>query len=141
MSNEKTTYELVVKKQRIVVSKEVYKAYYECKERERYLDKLNKKYNVSLEKIVDEGYPIEINGVNVLKDSAEKEALRNINKYELRKIIGNLEKSEIILLKEIFEYGYTERELATKMGISQQMVHHRKMICLKKLHKLLKDFN
>lgn len=33
MSKDKTTYELVVKKQRIEVSKEVYRAYYECRER------------------------------------------------------------------------------------------------------------
>lgn len=140
MSKDKTTYELVVKKQRIEVSEEIYEVYYKCKEREKYIDKLNQKYTVSLEKIMDEGYHVEMNGFNFVKESVEDEAIKNIGIREMIKSLKKLEPDELVFIKEIYEKGFTEKEVAQRLGVTQQTVNYRKMTILKKLRNLLKDF-
>lgn len=45
---ENNKYTLVVNKKRISVTEEVYRAYYQQKERETYLDKLSQKHDISL---------------------------------------------------------------------------------------------
>jgi hypothetical protein len=54
---EHSKYTLVVNKKRISVTKEVYKAYYHCRNREKYLDKLANKNNISLENCMEKGIP------------------------------------------------------------------------------------
>lgn len=56
---EHNKYTLVVNKKRISVTKEVYKAYYHCRNREKYLDKLANKNNISLENCMEKGIPVE----------------------------------------------------------------------------------
>ena len=56
---EHSKYTLVVNKKRISVTKEVYKAYYHCRNREKYLEKLANKNNISLENYMEKGIPVE----------------------------------------------------------------------------------
>lgn len=137
MSNEKKIYTLVVKKQRIEVSKEVYKAYYRCRDREVYLDRVHKKNTISLEALKESGFSIELNSSLISKESAEEKAIKNILIGEIKEKLNLLKSDELFLVKEIFEKGVSEREIARNIGVSQQVVHYRKMLVLKKLKDLL----
>lgn len=138
MSKDKTTYELVVKKQRIEVSKEVYRAYYECRDREIYLDKVHKKHNESLEALQESGFSIECNSSLISKESAEDKAIRKIVVEEVKNKFVLLSHDEILVMQELFLNGMSERELARKLNISQQLVHHRKNFAIKKIKKNFK---
>lgn len=133
MSKDKTTYELVVKKERIEVSKEVYRAYYECRDREVYLDKVHKKHNESLEALQESGFSIECNSSLISKESAEDKAIRKIMAEEVKNKFVLLSHDEILVMQELFLNGMSERELARKLNISQQLVHHRKNFAIKKI--------
>jgi len=138
MSKDKTTYELVVKKQRIEVSKEVYRAYYECRDREVYLDKVHKKHNESLEALQESGFSIEWNSSLISKDSAEDKAIINIMIEKMKASLELLEPEELFLIKEIFMKGLAEREVARKRAIPVQTINDRKKAILNKLYWILK---
>lgn len=140
MSKDKTTYELVVKKQRIEVSKEVYRAYYECREREKYLDKLHIKHAESLEALQEHGFSLECNSSLISKESAEDKAIRKIMVDEVKNKFVLLSHDEILVMQELFLNGLSERELARKLNVSQQLIHHRKNFAIKKIKKNFKKF-
>ena len=56
---EDKTYTLLVNKKRIPVTEEVYKAYYQHKERESYLDKLSERNDLSYEECEEKGIQID----------------------------------------------------------------------------------
>jgi len=140
VSNGNKIYTLVIKKKRVEVSEEIYKAYYKLREREKYIEKLNRKYTISLDRITEEGYQVERNGFDIIKDSAEDQAIKNISIGEIKQSLNKLEPDELIFIKDIFEKGFTEKEIAHRLGITQQAVNHRKMTIFKKLRNSLKDF-
>ncbi|MHB8076388.1 sigma-70 family RNA polymerase sigma factor [Desulfosporosinus fructosivorans] len=59
MEEQQRKYTLVVKKKRIAVSKEVYTAYYHCRDREKYLDERAQENNISLEACIEKGIQLE----------------------------------------------------------------------------------
>ncbi|MBZ2174680.1 hypothetical protein K8M07_05400 [Schnuerera sp. xch1] len=59
MNNYDRKYTLMVRGIRVTVTKEVYKAYYRCRNREKYLDRLTQNNNISLEGCNEKGIPIE----------------------------------------------------------------------------------
>lgn len=138
MFKDKTTYELVVKKQRIEVSKEVYRAYYECRDREVYWDKVHKKHNESLEALQESGFSIECNSSIVSKESAEDKAIMNILIEKLKASLELLEPEELSLIKEIYMKGLAEREVSRKREIPVQTLNDRKKAILNKLYWILK---
>lgn len=101
---------------------------------------MNKKYTISLDRIIEEGYQVERNGLDIIRDSAEDQAIKNISIGEMKKSLNKLEPDELAFIKNIFEKGFTEKEIAHKLGVTQQAVNHRKMTILKKLRNSLKDF-
>lgn len=139
MSNEKTTYELVVKKQRIVVSKEVYKAYYECKERERYLEKLHSKHSESLESLVENGFSIEKNSLSISKETAEDKAIENIMIEKLKTILALLEPEERFLISEIYWKGVSERELARRLNVHRKAIYYKREKVIEKIRKIIES--
>lgn len=52
-------YTLVVNKKRVSVTEEVYKAYYQQKEHEVYLDKLSSQHNISFDECEGKGLQVE----------------------------------------------------------------------------------
>lgn len=133
VSKDKTTYELVVKKQRIEVSQEVYRAYYECRERERYLDRVHRAKCESLEGLIESGFSIECNSLDVSKKSAEEEAIKRIVMANIKEKLKLLEPEELFLIKEIFINDVSERALAKKLFIPQKTLNNRKKKILEKL--------
>jgi len=138
VSNDKKIYTIIVKNARIEVSEEVYKAYYQEREHEKYMDKVSREKNISLDELMEIGFSIESNCSTISKESAEDEAIKNILIEQIKEKLKLLEPEELFLIKEIFEKGISERELARKTGIQVQTLNDRKKAILNKLYWLMK---
>lgn len=139
MSKDKTTYELVVKKQRIEVSKEVCSAYYEC--REKYLDKLHIKHTESMEALRESGFSIEKNSSLISKESAEDKAINNILIEQLKISVNLLEPKDLFLIREIYVKGVSERELAKQLNVHRKSIYKRKARLFEKIRKIMAEKN
>jgi len=136
--NNKRVYTIVVKNARIEVSEEVYKEYYKEREHEKYIDRVSKEKNISLDELMEIGFSIETNCSTISKESAEDEAIKNILIEQIKEKLKLLEPEELFLIKEIFENEVPERELARRTGIPVQTLNDRKKAILNKLYWLIK---
>ncbi|WP_094551581.1 sigma factor-like helix-turn-helix DNA-binding protein [Petroclostridium xylanilyticum] len=136
MREKENKYTLVAKKKRIVVTEEVYKAYYQLKERERYLDKLAAIHDISLEACEEKGIQ-----VDYLVPRAEESIEDIIIKREMLKklmlAMKMISEEERLLIHELFFNRKTETALARELGISQSNINRRKTRILSKLKKIL----
>lgn len=73
-------------------------------------------------------------------DSAEEQALRNIQIKQLHRALSLLSEDERLLIEQIFFEERTEREIAAETGIYHNAVHKRKERILSKLKKILENF-
>ena len=64
-------------------------------------------------------------------------AVEKIEREELHKAIGKLEKEERILIVALFFEGYSEREWMRITGVPQRTINDRKRKIIEKLKKLL----
>jgi len=125
MPNDKKVYVLFVRKQKVEVSQEVYKAYYESLNREKYLERLSKKHNVSLEELQEVGVVVENNIREKTKETAEDEAIKNILIKQIEESLKLLSEDELFLIKEIFKNGVSERDMAKRLGIPRMTLKYR----------------
>lgn len=94
-------YTLVVNKKRVTVTKEVYKAYYRCRDREKYLDKLVEENNISLEGCAEKGISVEYI-ISSAKDSMEDEIILHDMITRLQRCLLQLNESERQLITSLF---------------------------------------
>ena len=73
-------------------------------------------------------------------DSAEEQAIRNIQIQQLHRALSLLSEDEQLLIRQIFFEERTERELADEMGIYHNAVHKKKERILRRLKKILENF-
>jgi len=139
MPNDKKVYTIIVKNARIEVSEEVYKAYYQEREHEKYMDKVSKEKNISLDELIEIGFSIESNCSTISKESAEDEAIKNILIEQIKEKLELLEPEELFLIKEIFENRVSERELAKRLNVHRKTIYNKRMKLLEKLKKLIED--
>jgi hypothetical protein len=76
MADNNKIYTLLVRGKRIPVTQEIYKAYYHCRDREKYLDKLAEKNNISLEGCAEKGISVEYI-IAIAEDSMEDTIILN----------------------------------------------------------------
>lgn len=69
--------------------------------------------------------------------SIEDQIIRRAVLGKLRQALSTLAPEELRLLGDLFADGLTEREVASKYGVSQQALHMRKQRILKKVKKFL----
>ena len=123
-------YTLIVKGKRIPVTYEVYKAYYQEYEHERYLKNKATKHEHSLEQFIETGVSIEficLDSVTPVEDKVlEAEQLSY-----LRCCLDKLSVEEQQIIYGIFFQDKTERQLAEQLQISASAVGHRKRKILK----------
>ncbi|MEA4963475.1 hypothetical protein [Lutispora sp.] len=79
--------------QRISVTKEVYKAYYRCRDREKYLDKLAEDNNISLEGCYEKGISVEYI-ISTAEDSMEDMIITGMLLVKLRQCLKTLDEPE-----------------------------------------------
>ena len=136
MEEQERKYTLVVQKKRIDVSREVYKAYYQCRDREKYLEKLAETNNISFEECEGKGISVDLK----LLRTAESVDEYIIKREMLNKMILCIEmlcEQERILIYELFFKGKSERRLSAETGTPLMTINDRKKRVLKKLKKLL----
>lgn len=136
MEKHEDVYTLLVGGKRVPVSKKVYKSYYQCRDREKYLDKLANHNNLSLENCIEEGIPVEyqIASAEISMEEAvdEREFIE-----KMKKCLSMLDLSERRLIEDLFYLGKSEREVSAESGIPPMTIHDRKCRILKKLKKLM----
>jgi RNA polymerase sigma factor (sigma-70 family) len=129
-------YTLVVNKKRVTVTKEVYKAYYRCRDREKYLDKLAEENNISIEGCNEKGISVEYI-ISSAKDSIEDEIILHDMITRLQRCLLQLNESERQLIISLFYCEKSEHQLAAETGIPRMTLHDRKIKILGKLKKLM----
>lgn len=139
---EENKYTLLVNKKRISVTEEVYRAYYQLKERENYLDKLSQKYNMSFDECEEKGIQVDylLTSEQSIEDKLIEAEDKLIKAEMLAKLMEAMEKlsgQELSMINELFFKGKSERQLARQLGVYQYAVHKRKVRILEKLKKLL----
>ena len=136
MDNHDKNYTLIVMNKRIPVTKEVYKAYYQCRDREKYLDKLAWYKNISLEGCNERGISLEYI-ISAAMGSMEDEIVQRDMVERLQQCLLRLNEAERQLIISLFYCGKSERQLAAETGIPRMTLHDRKVKVLGKLKKLL----
>ena len=133
---------------RIRVTEEVYREYYQAKDKEQYfMERLKKGYTIidpdtgkrrtvpgreqSFEQLLghDQKFPSQ--------ESVEEEAVRAVLLDKLQEVLHSLSDDEMALVEELFYLEKTEREAAKRFEVSQNTIHYRKKKVLDKLRKLM----
>ena len=136
MDNYDRKYTLIVMGKRIPVTKEVYKAYYHCRDREKYLDKLSEHNNISLEGCNERGISVECI-ISASVDSIEDEIVQRDMVERLQQCLLRLNEAECQLIISLFYCEKSERQLAAEIGILRMTLHDRKVKILGKIKKLM----
>lgn len=135
MGDTKKEYYIYVQGEQVSVSHEIYCAYYEEYDHERYLDKRGKQREVSFDLLQEQGNLFHYVGWQeeaLDSQMAEKERLD-----QLYQALKQLDDEERWLIEKLYFYEYTEKEVAVILGVSRQAVNKRKQRILKKLANIL----
>lgn len=136
MDNHDEKYTLLVRGRRVSVTKEVYKAYYRCRDREKYLDKLAEDNNISLEGCYEKGISVEYI-ISTAEDSMEDMIITGMLLIKLHQCLKMLDEPEKTLILELYIRGKSERHLSKETGIPPMTIHDRKRKILNKLKKMM----
>lgn len=136
MNKQERKYVIVVKKEPVEVTEEIYKSYYKLVERERYLEKLAMKNHISIENCNENGIQVEYI-ISQTEESLEDRFIKQEMLNKLALCLKMLPEQEQLLIKRLFFEGISERSLALMMNLPQKTLNNRKLKLLKKLRKLL----
>jgi len=136
MENHDTKYTLLVGKKRIPVTQEVYKAYYRCRNREKYLDKLAEENNISLEGCTEKGISAEYI-IAFAEDSMEDAIILNEMTAKMLRCVQMLDEPDRTLIVELYLRGKSEHQRSAETGVPQRTINDRKRKILSKLKKLM----
>ncbi|MBS4535802.1 sigma-70 family RNA polymerase sigma factor [Clostridium sp. D2Q-14] len=132
-------YTLIVKGKRIPVTYEVYKAYYQEYEHERYLKNKAAKHEHSLEQFREAGVSIEFICLDSLTP-VEDEVLESEQLSYFRCCLDKLSAEEQQIIYGIFFEEKTEKQLAQQLQISASAVGYRERKILKALLQKMKGY-
>jgi len=136
MEKHEKEYTLLVGRKRIPVSEEVYKAYYQCRDQEKYLDKLADRNNISLDNCVEEGVSVEYR-ISSAERSIEDDIVDRELIEKMRRCLSMLDLSEKQLIESLFFEDLSERQFSKRSGIAQKTINDQKRRILSKLKKLM----
>ena len=120
-------YTILVKGQRIEVSEEVYRAYYQLREREVYLRKLAMKYEVlvSFNVDADEGFNVENQLFESDQEMPDDIAIRNIMVVKIKQGISTLSVEQQKIIELHYFKDYSIREVAIRLGIKPSSLQYK----------------
>ena len=131
-------YYLFVDGQKVVVTKEIYQAYWKMENREKYLRQLDKKYQLLCFSDLDHDGNFEGNLVDTSVD-VEKlvEAKTRIEAlYEALAVLNNEERE---IINALYFDEQTTRAVANKRGLHQTTLLRKRNRILKKLREILEE--
>ncbi len=131
-------YFIKVGKTKHPVSEQVYKAYYQCREHEAYLEKKTRNMEISFSYYMlnDDGFDIE----RVAETSTESVAdliTRKLLIEKLLKSVHKLDEYDRMLIIELFVHETKERELAHRLHIPRRTLRGQRNRILRLLKELL----
>lgn len=146
--SEKRFY-LHINGKKVEVTEEIYREYYRGKDKEHYfMEKLKRRRRVvnpdtqeesslpgreqSYEQLLEQHWQF-----SVTETSVEDIVVNTIMLEKLKNVLGNLSDEEKLLVKELFYQEKTECEVAKIFSVSQNTIHYRKNMVLKKLKKMM----
>jgi RNA polymerase sigma factor (sigma-70 family) len=132
-------YTLIVKGKRIPVTYDVYKAYYQEFEHEKYLKNKAARHEHSLEQFIETGVSIEFMCIDSLTP-VEDEVVKSEQLNYLHYCLDKLSEEEQKIIRGIFFEEKTEKELAQQLRISASSVGHRKRKILRALFQEMKGY-
>ena len=138
MDNHNKEYTLLVRGKRISVTREVFKAYYRCRDREKYLDKLADAHNISLDSCSEKGISVEYI-ISTATESMEDEIVQRDMVERLQQCLLRLNEAERELITALFYFEKSEHQLAAETGIPRMTIHNRKKRILSLLRKFLEN--
>ena len=137
-NNEKRTYYLRVSGTMVKVTEEVYRTYYQFKDHQKHLERMERKHGQFSYDALDTS---ERSGEAMLSDffapSIEEIAIAHVMYEKLHCSLDKLSQAEKQLIQALSYEGLSEREDAARIGISQKGVNKRKHAIQKKLRKML----
>ena len=131
-------YYLYVKGKAVLVSEEVYKAYWKITEHEKYLQRKDWKYNVISFSVLDyDGHFVD----NIIDEKIDLEKIVEVKMQieELHRALNTLTKEEQELMEAIFYREESLRSIGKKEKVSYQAIGKRRDKILEKLREILKD--
>ena len=134
----KKEYHIYVRGKAVPVSEEVYKAYWEITEHEKYLQRKDWKYDVIPFSAMDyDGHFVD----NIIDERIDLEKIVEVKMQieELNKALATLTKKERELIEAIFYKEESLRSISKKEKVSYQAIGKRRDKILEKLRKLLED--
>ena len=121
------------------VPEDDYKAFYKDKRRQKYLAERSRDKGDFLYDMLTTD---EFNGEDILVDTVADTAglaERNLLLDKLRKAVVSLVEDEQQLLQMVYYHQLTERNIAARLGVSQNAINKQKSRILEKLKKILKN--
>ena len=134
--SESKKYTILVKHQRVEVSRAVYHAYHKAREAERYQNKLARQFELSLERFQEDGAQVELQLI-LYQPTVEDKLIRQEQLEALWLALKNLPKEERFIIDELFFNDKTEADLAAELLVTQQTVSRRKKKILSKLKNMM----
>lgn len=138
MKEQERKYAIVIKKERVEVTEEIYKSYYRLVERERYLDRLAEKKHISIEACQVNGVQVEYI-ISCTEESIEDSIIKQEMLDKLAQCLKMLPEQDRLLIKYLFFDGISERSLALMMNLPQKTLNNQKLKLLQKIKKLLES--
>lgn len=135
---DKKEYYLYVKGKAVAVSEEVYKAYWNITEHEKYLIKKDCKHNVIPFSALDhDGHFVD----NIIDERIDLEKIVEVKMQieELHKALATLTKEERELMEAIFYREESLRSISRKEKVTHQAIGQRRDRILEKLRKILEN--
>lgn len=134
--SENKKYTIVVKHQRVEVSKAVYYAYHKAREAEKYQDKVSRQFEFSLERFQEDGIHIELQ-FTICQPTIEDKLIAQEQLQKLKLALASLEPEEKELIYKLFFHDKTEADLAAELFVTQQTISKRKKKILSKLKNMM----
>ena len=129
MYNNVKNYSLLVRGKSISMTDEVYKAYYQCREREKEKEKvpgkLAERNNISIEGCNEKGISVEYI-ISVVEDFMEDRIMTEMMLVKLRQCVKMLDESERMLVEKLYLQGKVERSCRRNRS-PLMMLHDRKI--------------
>ena len=133
-------YYIVIDKEKVFVSEEVYKTYRQMKRQERtQAEKDARNGLISYEMFTTETIPGEDLLCDPLQSSVEEAAFYAVTCCKLYKCLDMLLPAERELINRIYFMGYSLRQLSAETGVPYMTIQHRKVKILAKLKKLMES--
>lgn len=125
-----------INKEIIYVNEDVYIVYYKMGRRERYLNEVSIKKDLSYNHLMAQDYPVELK-MSEQQEFIEDEIIKKIMIDEMLIAIHALTEYEKMIINEIFFCETSIRKLANNLNISKSTLHEQKEKILKKLRKII----